>query len=108
MMRYRLLIFAALLVSCAFAEEPLPMPKGSCVPPDGFVPDAETAIAIARAVWLPIYGAKVIDAEKPYNARLNGDVWTVTGSLPERYSGGIAGVEISKQDGRIIRVSHNR
>jgi hypothetical protein len=97
-----------MMVSCAFASEPLPMPKGSYVPPDGFVPDAETAISIARAVWLPIYGAKLIDSEKPYNARLTGDVWTVTCSLPKRNAGGIAGIEISKQDGRIIRVSHNK
>jgi hypothetical protein len=84
------------------------MPKGSYVPPDGFVPDAETAISVARAVWIPIYGAKQIDGQKPYEATLTGEVWTVTGSLPKGYSGGVAGAEISKKDGRIIRVSHDR
>ncbi|PYI82567.1 MAG: hypothetical protein DMF09_14115, partial [Verrucomicrobia bacterium] len=33
-------------------------------------------------------------------------VWTVTGSLPGRMKGGVAIAEISKQDGRILLVSH--
>lgn len=105
-MKYRSIIFAALIVSSVFADGL--MPKGSYVPPDGFVPDAETAISVARAVWIPIYGAKQIDGQKPYEATLTGEVWTVTGSLPKGYSGGVAGAEISKKDGRIIRVSHDR
>src|SRR5438045_9780190 len=98
MTKYRSLIFAALIVSAGFADD---MPKGSNIPPDGFVPDAGTAISIARAVWLPIYGAKQIDDEKPYKATLSGEVWTVTGSLPRGFSGGVAGIEISKRDGRV-------
>jgi hypothetical protein len=106
MKKYSLIIFAALMASYAFAEQF--MPKGSYVPPAGFVPDAETAISIARAVWIPIYGAKQIDRQKPYEVTLTGDVWTVTGSLPKGYSGGVAGAEISKRDGRVIRVSHDK
>ena len=40
------------------------------MPSGGFVPDAATAKKIAEAVWLPIYGKKVL-SEKPYQATLN-------------------------------------
>lgn len=42
----------------------------SFMPSGGFVPDAATAKKIAEAVWLPIYGKKVL-SEKPYQATLN-------------------------------------
>ena len=77
-------------------------------PPSGYVPDAETAIKIAIAVWEPIYGHKQLDHEKPYTAILRAGVWTVEGSLPPHYSGGVALAEIAKEDGRILRVTHGR
>lgn len=77
-------------------------------PKDGYVPDEQTAIAIAVAVWIPIYGREEIEKEKPYKATLKNGVWTVTGSLPEGYDGGTAIAEISKEDGRILRVIHEQ
>jgi hypothetical protein len=50
-------------------------------PKEGFVPDKETAIAIARAVLIPIYGAKQIESEEPLLAHLESGVWTVEGTL---------------------------
>jgi len=80
-------------------------------PPEGYVPDANTAIQIALAVWLPIYGQKQIDSEKPYKAILKDGVWTVSGSMPPSRPGrimvgGVAVAEISKVDGTILRISH--
>jgi len=77
-------------------------------PPSGYVPDAATAIKIAIAVWEPIYGAKLIASEKPHDATLQKGVWTVRGSLPKNTPGGVAIAELSKEDGRIIRVSHSK
>jgi hypothetical protein len=77
-------------------------------PPQGLGPDARTAIAIAVAVWTPIYGEKQIASEKPYGARLEGDKWTVTGSLPKGWRGGVAIAVIAKSDGRVLRVTHGR
>jgi hypothetical protein len=82
--------------------------KHNVKPKEGYVPNAETAIKIAVAVWEPIYGAETIAAEKPYVAVLNKDVWIVQGSLPEGYVGGVAIAEIAKDDGRILRVSHGK
>ncbi len=78
------------------------------VPKAGFVPDQATAIRIAEAVWIPIYGEVQIASEKPFVAELKGDVWVVTGTLQADVDGGVAIAEIAKRDGRIIRVSHGK
>jgi hypothetical protein len=75
-------------------------------PKQDFVPDAATAIKIAVAAWEPLYGASQTAQEKPYRAYLKGDVWVVTGTLPENAVGGVAQAEIAKKDGRIISVFH--
>jgi len=83
----------------------------SYYPPNGYVPNEETAIRIAEAVWLPIYGREVVSKEKPFVAELRNGVWIVSGSLPKapegfEMIGGTLEIEISKSDGRILRVSH--
>ncbi len=80
--------------------------RSSFKPEQGYVPDEQTAIAIAVAVWIPIYGQEQIESERPYRATLRNGVWTVTGTLPEGYHGGTAVAEIAKDDGRILRVVH--
>jgi hypothetical protein len=77
-------------------------------PPQGYVPDQVTAIKIAVAVWEPIYGKERIAHETPYVVRLSGDTWIVEGSLPPSSVGGVATAEISKKDGRVLRVSHGQ
>jgi hypothetical protein len=77
-------------------------------PAVGYVPDKETAIAIAVAVWNPIYGKVNIEKKKPFKATLKGGIWYVTGSLPFGWAGGVPEAEISKDDGRILRVSHGK
>lgn len=98
------LILAALALSLAAAE---PKPH-SYVPNNGFVPDDATAIAIAVAVWIPVYGREAISSQKPYMATLVNDTWIVEGSLPKEMLGGVARAEIAKKDGRILRVTHGK
>ena len=83
-------------------------PRHSYIPPNGFVPDSITAVRIATAVWNPIYGERQIQGEQPYRASLRDGIWTVESSLPDGMRGGVAVAEISKRDGRIIRVNHDR
>lgn len=59
-------------------------------PKDGFVPNKETAIQIAVAVWTPIYGKENIERQKPYEAKLKDGVWHVAGNLPKNMVGGVA------------------
>jgi len=98
----------SLVLLCASLLHAADSPRDTFKPKEGYVPDAKTAIKIAVAVWEPIYGEKVIAIEKPYIAKLSNDVWTVQGSLPKGTVGGIALAEISKDDGRILRVIHSR
>ncbi|MBJ6727585.1 YbbC/YhhH family protein [Geomesophilobacter sediminis] len=109
--RYNLLlipftIFFFYIVTFASEKEP------GYVPPAGFVPDNDTAVKIAEAVAIPIYGKAKIEKEKPLSAELKGDVWTVTGTFHGNMffgaRGGVVIVEISKRDGRIISVIHEK
>lgn len=80
----------------------------SYIPANGFVPDEQTAIAIAEAVLAPIYGKQAIEAQKPYQVARTGDIWTVRGTLPRDRLGGEFLIEISKQTGQIMRVTHSK
>ena len=94
---------AAVAYQTALAGEP------TYKPPQGFVPNEKVAIAIAVAIWGPIYGAGQIAREKPYYAKLVNGVWWVSGSLPRGWSvGGVAEARIQKLDGRILGVIHGQ
>ena len=103
--RIRFLVFG-LMVVLAITALVIAEGKHNYKPKEGYVPDEKTAIRIAVAVWIPIYGEKQIEEEKPYQAKLDKGVWTVEGSLPEGWLGGVAVAEIAKDDGCILRVSH--
>jgi NTF2 fold immunity protein len=86
-------------------------------PKDGFVPDSQTAVKIAKAVLIPVYGEKQIRSEEPFTAQLKGDVWTVAGTLrcPDGRGGfatttdcdgGVAVIKLSKADGRVLFTMH--
>lgn len=80
----------------------------SFVPEQGFVPDERTAMTIAEAILVPIYGKKAIERQKPFVVSLSGNVWTITGLLPKDILGGVFFVQISKQDARVITLTHGK
>jgi hypothetical protein len=86
-------------------------------PASGYVPDSKTAVKIAEAVLVPVYGEKQIRSELPLTATLKNGVWTVTGTLrcPDgkggtttSCDGGVAEVRISKNDARILYMLHGK
>jgi hypothetical protein len=82
-------------------------------PPAGYVPDAKTAIKIAEAVLIPVYGAKQIASEEPFAAVLtDNSIWTVTGTLycggAGQCDGGVATVTIAKADSRVLSMTHGK
>ena len=93
----RVAVFLLIAIACV-AQAPAPK--------DGYVPDEKTAIKIAEAVLSPIYGEKQIEGERPFHAKLEGDQWVVSGSLPPNSDGGVAVIRIDKQTGAIIRHIH--
>lgn len=80
----------------------------SYVPKNGFVPDKEIATKIAELIAKKIYGDSRIDAQKPFQADLQGEVWKVSGTIPPNFLGGTFEVYLSKVDGKIIRVTHGK
>ena len=106
-MRKTIMLFGFFLVSISIMLASVSQ-RHSVVPSNGFVPDEKTAIKIAEAVWIPIYGERQIQSEQPFVASLKNGVWTVEGSLPKGWDGGVAIAEIAKRDGRILRVSHGK
>ena len=84
-------------------------------PKSGYVPDSETAVKIAEAVLVPVYGEKQVASERPFTAKLHEEVWTVTGTLrcPDgkggtttSCDGRVAEVRIAKDDARILFMIH--
>ena len=81
----------------------------SAEPSGNMIPNEETAVAIAVAVFKPIYGEGKVESQRPFHAELNGGVWHVYGTLQQGNSlGGTAETELSREDGRIIRVWHGK
>lgn len=105
-------VIAAILLLLLFASSEILLGqetgRHNYKPVVGYVPNGETAIKIAVAVWTTIYGKDQIEKEKPYSAVLREGIWYVSGSLPPGYAGGVAEAEISKDDGRILRISHGK
>lgn len=96
-----IIIFSAGLI---FAQKKTVKPKQR-----DYVPNAETAIKIAEAVWLPIYGEKIYES-KPFVAKLkDSSVWVVWGTLNPIYTaGGTPHMQIQKKDGKILKVTHTK
>ena len=92
------------------------------IPPDsrvGVVPNEQTAVGIAEAVLIPIYGSQLVKAERPYKATLENGVWEVRGTmvrplsakiLPSIFSikGGASVVRIRQSNGQIIETFHEK
>jgi hypothetical protein len=89
-----------------------------------YVPDSSTAIKIAEAIWLPIYGEHVYK-QKPFTAHLVGDsIWVVQGSIHGPKNGfdtsssgvvtftvsygGVLNAEIRKNDCKVISVFRSK
>ncbi|MEP7076882.1 MAG: YbbC/YhhH family protein [Acidobacteriota bacterium] len=74
----------------------------------GYVSNEQEAVEIAVRSWVPIYGKDQIENEKPYVAELKNEIWTVTGSLPKDWVGGVAIARISQKDGKILETGHTK
>jgi hypothetical protein len=110
-MRRLITVVLLLLVGfgVAYSQELQETKELSVKPKDGFVPNAETAVKIAEAVLIPVYGEKKINEERPFKATRQGDIWRVTGTLncdSPNCEGGTAVVRISKPTGEILFVGH--
>lgn len=77
----------------------------TCAKP--YVRDEATAIRIAEAVWLSVYGKQIYE-QRPFRAELVKGVWIVTGSLPKDCAGGVPIARIRHEDGQILQIIHTQ
>jgi hypothetical protein len=78
------------------------------LPENGVIPDERTAVAVAEAVFSPVYGKDYVDKFLPYHAELQDGLWTVYGTLrPAGAHGGTPQLRINKQDGRVLEIWHS-
>src|ERR1035438_8931531 len=79
---------------------------------NGRVPDEQTAVKIAEAALIHVYGKKQIESEQPLKGQLTDGVWTIAGTLhcsdgkggsTTLCEGGGATVKISSLNGRVLR-----
>lgn len=76
---------------------------------NGYVPDARTAARIAVSVWSSLYGEYIPQEKPPMKVALKGDsLWIVFGTLLPNYEGGTPYIEISKKNGTIYKVNHEK
>jgi hypothetical protein len=115
-------LFLALLLMCVMSAAQSPngqeefasvrhqiKTSHSFIPKNGFVPDKDTAMAIAYAVAVPVYGKKDMDEESPFRTELKAGVWTVLGTLHcESCDGGTLIMQIDKTSGKILFMSHSK
>ena len=105
-----LVVFLVLLATMFLAKNSyIDIDDGhSYMPKNGFVSDEEIAMKMAELIAKKIYGDARVDAQKPFQAALNGEVWKISGTIPPNFLGGTFEVYLSKVDGRIIRVTHGK
>lgn len=77
-------------------------------PKDGMIPDAQTAQRVGEAIALALYGETVLRRERPFRARLHGNVWTVMGTLPPLALGGVAIIQVRKDNAAVVFTHHTQ
>jgi hypothetical protein len=117
-------LLVAIMVGTLFGSAQTKDPNLVATGPENVIPDEKTAIAVAEAILIPIYGEQQVLKERPYRALLKEGIWIVRGTfhnLGGKISvdggpstrvpiavGGVATVEISKSNGCIKRIVHTQ
>jgi len=76
------------------------------IPDDGVVPDAGTAIKIAKAVWITIFGEEDLRWRIFHVQLIDNSVWLVRGVLVFRMYGGSPYIKIDKKTGAVLDITH--
>lgn len=76
--------------------------EGNCVKTE------EEAIRIAEREWLKIYGKSIYEKLPFYADLVHDSIWTVSGSLPSGWNGGVPYAEINARTCKVIYVIHGK
>lgn len=100
--------------SCTYANNKIVMKQipadPGYVPKAGFLPTRGVALAVAEVLLTEIYGKEAVQAQKPFSASLSENVWLIEGQFPggKFDKGGVATIKLSKLDGRVLYLMHDR
>jgi len=74
------------------------------LPQRGVVPDEATAVKVAEAIFVPVFGEEEVAKWRPYHAQLKDGVWTVYGTLKPGSRGGTPMLAIQERDGKVLEI----
>jgi NTF2 fold immunity protein len=79
-------------------------------PKEGFLPTKDVALAVAEVLLTEVYGKDAVQAQKPFSATLSENVWLIEGRFAggKFDKGGVARIKLSKLDGRVLYLMHDR
>lgn len=101
-------IIVGLLLCLQVGATAQPPGRSTSIPPkNGYVPDEQTAVKIAEAILMPIFGTELVTGERPFHGHLEGNIWIIEGTLHTEL-GGVAMVKIQRSDGRVVSVVHGK
>lgn len=103
------IIFGVILILCILLLLiRFHVPRGYW-PPQGVVPKESTAIGIAEAVLLQLYGEHIYNT-MPFVAEYDSTtgVWTVRGTPPINSPGGVPEIKILGATGEVLHIAHGK
>jgi NTF2 fold immunity protein len=103
--KYKILLFALAFVflQCGLGQKELPDTSKA----SELIVDSLAAEKIAVTAWFNVYGNKILQ-DTPYVFQQLDSKWVVSGTLGPGLKGGVPYIEISKKDGKVIRISHTK
>ena len=104
-------LFLGFMMTTSMAQTAAEIKNIDYLPAEGVIRNASVAVKVAEVILIDIYGAEVINNEKPLRAKLiNDSVWLKSGTLAGKgeAKGGDAHIKIRKKDGAVLGVIHEK
>jgi|ERR1700720_2443000 hypothetical protein len=78
-------------------------------PKVGVVQNKKTAVSIAEAILIPIYGDKQVQSQKAFRVTLRDNIWLIEGALPDPPEPrGNFVLRLSKINGKVLFITHSQ
>ncbi|WP_347253863.1 YbbC/YhhH family protein [Leminorella grimontii] len=70
--------------------------------------NAGMAVELAEIYVMHVYGKECVEKERPFYVTDKGRYWRIEGYLPPDMTGGVFLIEIDKENGRVMTLSHGK
>jgi hypothetical protein len=100
-----LITFCSILVSFAFAQGN----QNAKTSPFAVIQDSVTAIKVAEAILLPMYGEKNFKQYLPLRAYLKEErIWVVESSNKYEFLGSTPNIELQRSDCKVLKIAKGK